>query len=44
MERSGLRKTEVGFLQSVEEVWFAGCHADVGGPYSTPYTSYRPSF
>ncbi|KAF9653862.1 hypothetical protein BDM02DRAFT_3086688 [Thelephora ganbajun] len=30
-ERSTLRKTEVGLLQSVEEVWFAGCHADVGG-------------
>jgi len=31
MERSALRKTELGLLQSVEEVWFAGCHADVGG-------------
>ncbi|KAF9793319.1 hypothetical protein BJ322DRAFT_996824 [Thelephora terrestris] len=30
-ERSPLRKTEGGLLQSVEEVWFAGCHADVGG-------------
>jgi hypothetical protein len=30
-ERSALRKTELGLLQSVEEVWFAGCHADVGG-------------
>lgn len=28
---SPLRKTEVGLLQSVEEVWFAGCHSDVGG-------------
>jgi hypothetical protein len=32
-ERSPLRKTEGGLLQSVEEVWFAGCHADVGGQY-----------
>ena len=31
MERSPLRKTEMGILQSVEEVWFAGCHTDVGG-------------
>lgn len=30
---SPLRKTEVGLLQSVEEVWFAGCHSDVGGQY-----------
>jgi len=30
---SPLRKTEVGLHQSVEEVWFAGCHSDVGGQY-----------
>lgn len=35
VERSPLRKTEVGLLQSVEEVWFAGCHSDVGGQYLT---------
>jgi hypothetical protein len=29
-----LRKTEVVSPQSVEEVWFAGCHSDVGGQYS----------
>ena len=34
-EPSALRKTEVGLLQSVQEVWFAGCHSDVGGWYST---------
>ena len=33
LERAALRKTEVGLLQSVEEVWFAGCHSDVGGEY-----------
>lgn len=44
MERSALRKTEVGLLQSVEEVWFAGCHADVGGLYPTTGISYCPSF
>jgi len=31
LERAALRRTEVGLLQSVEEVWFAGCHCDVGG-------------
>jgi len=31
VDRTALRKTEMGLLQSVEEVWFAGCHADVGG-------------
>ena len=39
-ERSPLRKTEVGILQSVEEVWFAGCHSDVGGQYRTSF--HRP--
>jgi len=34
-DRSGLRKTELGLLQSVEEVWFAGCHSDVGGKHPT---------
>lgn len=34
-ERSSLRKSEIGHLQSVEEVWFAGCHTDVGGMYPT---------
>jgi len=37
LERAALRKTEVGLLQSVEEVWFAGCHSDVGGQYPTFY-------
>ena len=32
---AALRKTEVGILQSVEEVWFAGCHCDVGGQHPT---------
>ena len=44
VERSDLRKTEPGLLQSVEEVWFAGCHADVGGLYPKPYMSCCPSF
>ena len=39
-ERSPLRRTEVGLLQSVEEVWFAGCHADVGGEY--PKSWHQP--
>jgi len=34
MERTALRKTGVK-LQSVEEVWFAGCHCDVGGQHPT---------
>ena len=42
LERSTLRKTEVGLLQSVEEVWFAGCHSDVGGQYSTFYHVLSP--
>lgn len=33
LERTALRKTEVGLLQNVEEVWFVGCHSDVGGQY-----------
>jgi len=33
MEPSDLRETEVGLFQSVQEVWFAGCHSDVGGQY-----------
>jgi len=41
MERAALRKTEVGILQSVEEVWFAGCHCDVGGQH--PTFDYKPS-
>jgi hypothetical protein len=36
-ERTALRRTQVGLLQSVEEVWFAGCHSDVGGQYPTFY-------
>ena len=36
-ERAALRKAEMGILQSVEEVWFAGCHSDVGGQYPTFY-------
>ena len=35
IENAALRKTEVGLPQSVEEVWFAGCHSDVGGQYFT---------
>lgn len=42
MER-GLRKTGAA-LQSIEEVWFAGCHADVGGLYPTSCMSCCPSF
>jgi hypothetical protein len=38
-ERAALRKTEAGILQNVEEVWFAGCHSDVGGQYPTFPTS-----
>ena len=37
LDRSTLRKTEVGLLQSVQEVWFAGCHSDVGGRCSAFY-------
>lgn len=44
MERSSLRRTEMGILQSVEEVWFAGCHADVGGLYPISYVTCCPSF
>ena len=33
VDRTARRKTEMGVLQSVEEVWFAGCHSDVGGQY-----------
>ena len=40
--RAALRKTEVGLLQSVEEVWFAGCHSDVGGQYPTLYHQLLP--
>ena len=34
-EHPAVRKTEMGLLQSVEEVWFAGCHSDVGGEHPT---------
>jgi len=30
-EHPSLRKTDLGLFQSVEEVWFAGHHSDVGG-------------
>ena len=33
VDRTALRETEMGALQSVEEVWFAGCHSDVGGQH-----------
>jgi len=42
LERAALRKTGVGLLQSVEEVWFAGCHCDVGGQYPTFYPELSP--
>jgi len=35
LDRATLRNTGVGLLQNVEEVWFAGCHSDVGGRYHT---------
>jgi hypothetical protein len=43
-EHSAPRKTEVGIPRSVEEVWFAGCHADVGGLCPTSYMCCCPSF
>lgn len=42
LERAALRKTEVGLLQNVEEVWFAGCHSDVGGQYPMFYHELLP--
>jgi len=42
LERAALRRTEVGLLQSVEEVWFAGCHSDVGGQYLMFYRRLLP--
>ena len=33
---------EAGIHQSVQEVWFAGCHSDVGGQYRTFYRKPLP--